>query len=1107
MTQKNYIIFLSIIKNTCFLIINTLFLQTVLNELTRKKRKLKKINKQNVKFMRKLTFLLACLLLVGVGLVNAQSKSISGKVISADDGQPIIGATVMVKGTTNGTITDADGNFRITLQGNAKNLVISYVGMKTVEVEARNNLVVQLESDVRQIDEIVVTAIGIKRSSKSVGYATSTMNPEDALGKSQPDFLKSMQGKVAGVDIRSSQGTPGAATRINIRGNSSFFGNNEPLIIVDGVPMDNTQVSTTDQTSGGGAYANGFSSLDPNDMASMTILKGSAAAALYGSRASNGVIIVKTKSGTVNNVKKKLEVTLSSSWSMENVANLPDYQNSYGAGANFAYSNSNGSLGPKFGSAGNDSIAVQNPDWTKYYPTLFPSSKKVAYKAYPNNVRDLLQTGLVAENALNFSGGNGKTAFNATLSNLNHKGYVPNSQYVRSSMSLGGSSNLANGLNIHGSMSYTNTNQLGSEFGENQVLGASSSFARTLFLARNWDLAGLPYETPTGLPISTSNSQYDNPLWDFQHNTVTTNVDRIMANFGVDYQILPWLDATYTLGTNVYNLSRKEIIDLGSRAAGGTGQLKTDQYRNSELESTFLLTAQKDFLDELFSVKVVLGHNLNDRNTSRMAMQGSEFSVPGIYNLGNTKTQTVLTDAVSEKRLIGVFGDVTFGYKNYAFIDITGRNDWSSTLPVANRSYFYPGITGSLIFSDAFDIKNDFFSYGKIRAGWAKVGRDADPYSLKDIYTLNLPFNNTIATAGIYSVSNNANLQPEFTQELELGTQLEFFKRRLAIDFTWYNKISTNQIAPVSIPQSTGYNATYMNFGKIQNTGIEIDVTAKIVETKDFNWNLHYTFTKNKNTVLELMPGVDRILLSGVLSGTVSPYLEKGMPFGYLRGTVNYRDANGNLLIDPSTGLLIKDPNEKMIGDPNPDFKMGLGTSFTYKNFFLTAQFDWTQGGDIYSTTISTLLGRGVTKDTEDREHTWVIPGYYGDANTGKPLLDGSGKEIPNTVQATTNDLYFGNSFAINSQTELNVYYATVYHLRELTFGYNLPKKLLNKTPFGSAMISFSGYNLWYWAPNVPKYTNFDPEVNSYGTSSVQGIELSAAPTTKRFGVNVKLTF
>jgi len=1055
--------------------------------------------------MRKLTFLLTCLFLVGVGLVNAQSKSISGKVLSAEDGQPIIGATIKVKGTSVGTITNVGGEFKISLQGDAKNLIVSYVGMTTAEVQAVNGMTVSLQPDAKMIDEVVVTAVGIKRSSKSLGYAASTMAPEDGLMKSQPDFLKSMQGKVAGVDIRSSQGTPGAATRINIRGNSSFFGNNEPLIIVDGVPLSNTQVTTTSQTNGGGAYSNGFSSIDPNDIASMTVLKGSAAAAVYGSRASNGVILIKTKSGNVSDTKKKMQVALSSSWSTESIANLPDYQNTYGAGANFSYSNSNGSWGPKFGSVGNDSIPVQNASWTKYYPGLFPSSKNIPYTAKPNNVKDLFQKGLVAENSINIAGGNGKSAFNATLSNLSQKGYVPNSKYDRSSISVGGFSELSNGLTIRGSLSFTNTNQLGSIFGENQVSGASSSFARTLFLARNWDLANLPYETPSGLPISTNNSQYDNPLWAWQHNTSASKVDRTMANFGAEYKIANWLTASYQLGANVYSLNRKEIVDLGSRAAGGTGEIKTDQYRNSEFESNFLLTAQKDFLDELLSVKLVLGHNLNDRNTARTALKGSEISVPGIYTLSNTKTPSVLLDETTKRRLMGVFADLTLGYKNYAFLNLTGRNDWSSTLPINSRSYFYPAISGSLIFSDAFNIKSDLFSYGKIRAGWAKVGRDADPYSLISTYNLLDPFNGQ-PRVGISNRTIDANLQPEFTQELELGTQLEFLKRRLAVDLTWYNKISSNQLAPLTIPATSGYTEYYRNFGKIQNKGIELDVNAKIVETKDFNWNLHFTFTKNKNTVLELIDGVDRIQLAGVLS-EMSPYLEKGMPFGYLRGTVNYRDENGNLLIDPQTGLLIKDPTQKMVGDPNPDYKMGLGTTFTYKNFFLTAQFDMTKGGDIYSVTLNTLLGRGVTKDTEDREHTWVIPGYYGDPNTGKAILDGSGNKIANTVQVTTNDLYFGNSFAINSQTEFSIYDATVYRFRELTFGYDFAKKILSKTPFGSATLSFSAYNLWFLAPNVPKHSNFDPEVNSFGSSSTQGIELSAAPTTKRFGVNLKLTF
>lgn len=1058
--------------------------------------------------MRKLTLLFACLLVASVGLVHAQSKSISGSIISAEDGQPVIGATVMVKGTTTGTISDADGKFKINLQGNEKTLVISFVGMKTLIIEAKNNMQIKLESGVRQMEEVVVTAVGIKRSQKSLGYAASTMAPEDALNKSQPDFLKSMQGNVAGVDIRSSQGTPGAATRINIRGNSSFFGDNEPLIIVDGVPLNNEQVETTSQTNGGGAYSSGFSSIDPNDISSMTVLKGSAAASLYGSRASNGVIIIKTKSGNVSDAKKKMEITLNTSWSTENVSNLPDYQNLYGAGANSVYSNSNGSWGPKFGSPGNDSIPVQNTDWTKYYPGLFPSSKNIPYVAHPNNVKDLFKTGLVAENSINLAGGNGKAAFNATLSNLDQKGYIPNSTYGRSSISVGGFSELSNGFTIRGSVSFTNTKQLGSEFGENQNTGSASSFARTLFLARNWNLAAIPYQTPTGLPISTNNSQYDNPLWDFYHNTVSTNVDRTMGNFGTEYKIFNWLTASYQLGINIYDLSRKEIIDIGSRAAGGLGDILTDQYRTSEFESNFLLTAQKDLFDEDFSVKLILGHNLNDRNSTRRSADGAAISVPGIYSLTNTKTQTILLDEITQRRLVGVFGDLTLGYKNYLFLNVSGRNDWSSTLPLISRSYFYPAVSGSFIFTDALDIKNEIFNYGKLRAGWAKVGRDTDPYSLVDTYGLLTTFNGQ-ARAGVSSTAYNPNLTPEFTQEVELGTELDFFTRRLNFDLTWYNKTSTNQIAAITLPPSSGYSKYVTNFGKIQNKGIELDVVGKVIESKDFKWDLHFTFTKNKSTVLELTPGVDRIPLRVLLQGStnISPYLEAGLPYGYLRGNKAYRDTNGNLLIDPQTGFLLPfDPNQTMIGDPNPDYRMGLGTTLTYKNFFLTGHFDFTHGGDIYSVTLNTLLGRGVTKDTQDREHTWIISGVYGDPNTGKPILDSSGKEVVNTIPITTNDLYFGNSFGINSAPEFAIYDATVLRFREFTLGYNFGKKLLSNTPFGSATLSFSAFNIWFFAPHVPKYTNFDPEVNSYGTT-VQGIELSAAPTTRRLGLNLKLTF
>lgn len=458
---------------------------------------------------------------------------------------------------------------------------------------------------------------------------------------------------------------------------------------------------------------------------------------------------------------------------------------------------------------------------------------------------------------------------------------------------------------------------------------------------------------------------------------------------------------------------------------------------------------------------------------------------------------------------MGVFADATLGYKNFAFLTATVRNDWSSTLPEENRSYLYPSVSGSFVFTDAFELKSNVLDFGKIRAGWAKVGRDAAPYQLRDVYTLNPNFRGQ-PTASLPRVFNNPNLKPEFTKELELGTQLSFFKRRAELDFTWYDRTSTNQIATIAMPLSSGYEFRVENFGGINNKGIEIDLLVRPIRNENFNWDIRGIFTRNRNTVTELTSGVDRIQLAGVLTG-IGPYLEPGMPFGYLRGTVSARDDEGNLLIDPATGWIIEASEEKMVGDPNPDFKLGINNSISYKGLFLSALWDMTKGGDLYSVTVSSLLGRGVTKDTKDREAAWVIPGVYGDANTQQPILDG-GKKIPNTTAITTNDLYFSSgggagSFAINSSTEWNVYDATVYRLREITLGYELPKSLFTKIPISGITVSLTGRNLWHLAPNMPRYTNFDPEVNSFGSTSTQGIELSAAPTTRRYGFNLNVSF
>jgi TonB-linked SusC/RagA family outer membrane protein len=1045
--------------------------------------------------------LLLALLVLPALMMLAQNRTVTGKVTNGE-GKPVPFASVSVKGTTTAVSADENGNFSIQAAPNAV-LIFSAASFRSTEVNIGNQTTLNTSLSAEGVlSEVVVTALGIRRNDKGLGYSVAKVDPGALIQKSEPDVLKSLQGKVAGVDIRSSQGTPGAATRIQIRGNNSFFGNNQPLIVVDGIPYSNDQVTTTSQVSNGGGYSSGIANLDPNDIASMSVLKGSSAAALYGSRASNGVLVITTKSGSARKVKGT-EISLKSSVSIENIANYPDYQNEFGAGSQLAYSNSNGSWGPSFVSK--DSIPAW-PTLQAAYPELFPSAN-IAYRAYPDNVKSLFRTGVIYENSVAVTGGNEKSSVGLTVSNLDHKGYVNNSSFKRTNIGLGASTRLDIGINVSGNFSYANSVQKGGFYGENQVSGTASLFARSLFIARNWDMT--LFEDKNGLPLQPNVTGYDHPTWSAKYNTITTNEERIVAGGHFDFNINKWIRVDYNLGSNVASFKRREITEIGSRAASGLGRLVLDDYRKQEIESNLLVTFTPKINNDI-TLRTVIGHNINQRTITNATQTGNQFITKGIYTLLNTSQQLFINDFYSRQRLIGAFADVSLGYKNFAFLNATVRNDWSSTLPKENRSYLYPSVSGSFVFTDAFGIQSNILDFGKIRAGWAKVGRDATPYSLDDIYVINPNFLG-VSSATLPNSANSADLVPEFTKELELGTQLSFFKKRAELDVTWYDRKSTNLIAIITTPPSSGYTSKVTNFGGISNKGVEIDLVVRPIRTKNFNWDVHGIFTKNKNTVTELTGGVDRIPLAPVITG-INPYLEAGLPFGYLRGTKSARDADGNLLIDPTTGWIITLDDEQMVGDPNPDFKLGVTNNFSYKGISLSILWDMTKGGDMYSVTVNSLLGRGVTKDTRDRETSWVIPGVYGDPNDpGQPLLVG-GKTVPNHTVITTNDLYFSaggpsGSFGINSATEWQVYDATVYRLREVTLAYDIPKSVFKKLPVRGIAVSVSGRNLWHLAPNMPRYTNFDPEVNSFGSTPVQGIELSAAPTTRRFGFNINVTF
>ncbi len=1063
-----------------------------------------------------------CMVLMASSLLA--QRDVTGKVVDFD-GQPLIGANVIVKGTSVGTATDLDGSYQLSVPDGAEVLVFSYTGYSSQEVTlGTSNIVDVTLTEGLTLSEAVVTALGIEKSNRSVGYAVEEVKGDKVQQKAEPDVLRSLQGKVPGVQISGSSGAPGSSTRITIRGASSFLGSNDPLFIVDGIPFNNTQYNSTNQLTSGPAYSSPMANIDPNNIANISVLKGAAAAALYGSRASNGVIVITTKTGNTKAAARGTEVTLSSSYSIEQITGLPDYQNTYGNGADFLYSNANGSWGPAFSSL--DSF----PTWPNYRAAFPDLPAWSPYVAQPNNVENLFQDGHVVENSVSITSGGENSSIAATFSHLDQKGYIPFSGFDRTSLSVGANTRLQNGLIVGGQVSYTRTNVEGPFFGESgaQALDAGSSFARTLWLGRTWN-TDLGFENPsTGGNVFYNTNAIDHPLWSWKHNGNDERTDRVGGSISLGYDITPFLNVTYKIGTNQYSTNRQLTWDIGSTAYSGQGAIVQDDVSFEEIESNLLITYD-DNISDAFSLRATVGHNLNQRTLDRQAVLGTQLVSPGIYDIDNTNTLVPNGGIFSKRRLVGAFYDVTIGFNDYLFLNTTGRNDWSSTLPADNRSFFYPSASISAVLTEALNINSRVLTNAKLRASWAKVGNDAPVYSLSNTFNVNLGANTNVigSTAeadfpfngqpGITqsNVAADPFLTPEFTTEIEVGGRLEFFYGRIDLDFSLYKRNSTDQIANISIPSATGFEQLTTNFGDLENQGVEIGLRLIPIKLRNsFTWDIYANFTKNDSEVVELLEGVERINIRNLFGGGIRPVLQVGQPYGALYGTVTARDEQGNLLIDPSSGALfpsLKDNGFGILGDPNPNFTLGLSNTFSFKGINLSVLMDYRDGGAFYSTTTERLLGRGVVADTEDREPSRIIPGFLGDPNTGEALLDESGNKIPNTIQITTNDLFFqpGNntSFFINGQDDASVFDGTVIRLREISLGYTFPQTLLDRTPFGAASLTFTGRNLWHFAPNIPHSLNLDPERNGFGNSNTQGIEYATAPQSKRYGVNLKLTF
>ncbi|NCI46543.1 SusC/RagA family TonB-linked outer membrane protein [Sediminibacterium soli] len=1075
------------------------------------------------KILSSLLLVMACFAIAG----KAQVTPVSGRVTD-DKGVPIPSASVIIKGKrATGVAADAEGRYRINAsKGDV--LVVSSVNFlpKEVAVGSNTTLNITLTMADAALNEVVVTAMGIKRSEKALGYAVSKVDPGALVQKSEPNILNNLAGKVPGVDIRSGQGAPGAASRIQIRGVSSFNGG-EPLIVVDGIPYSNNLVNTSNPFSGGGTYGSGLGNLDPNDIESINVLKGAAAASLYGSRAANGVLLITTKSGAPKKGTKSLNVTYRAGYSIEKISDIPSFQNQYGAGANFRTQSSNGSWGGRFGkgviydaaglvigtsASGIDSIPATT--WaTMYnsYPELFPNGR-MAYKAVPDNVSKLFNTGSLMEHSIGLNGGEGSSLFNVTLSRVDQKGYITNSSYTKNNVSVGGQTAIGN-LTIGANVSYARTKQIGGFIGQAQSF--LSQWGRTYTMARNWDIAGWPTENRAGQQIGFNDGQYTNPIWGAYHNVITSVDERTVANVRASYKFSNRLKLDFNAGVNSYSLYRDQIIDKSSLGSADNtlGTLTEVVNKTQELQGKIVAVYTNPRIANNISLDFNLGADVNERTGRAQQVYGVDFVIPGLFNLTNTRRQFFIDDSRSTRRLVGVFADATVGYKGFAFLNMTGRTDLTSTLPYKNARYFYPGISGSVVWSDAFKLKSNWLDYGKLRAGYARVGNDAAPHNGEPIFNLNAAgfLGQPLATRG--GSSYDPELTPEFTTELEIGSDMRFFKQRLGLEVTWYDKRSTDLIYAISLPTTTGYSSFFTNLGEIRNTGWEAALDAKPVITRDFQWDVRAVFTRNRNTVEKLVKGLTRAQLGGF------NWIEAGYPYGYLRGSYSARSSDGQLLINAVSGMPYADPNNGMVGNPNADYKLGITNSFSYKGFQLSVLWDMTKGGNFYSETISSMLGRGVTKDTEDREKNRVITGIYGSPTpvTGAdglnhyvPLLSG-GKTIPNQTKVTTNDLYFtagtGASFATNGAFEYAVFDGTVYRLREVSLAYTLPVTLVKKIGLSAVTVSLTGRNLWYLAPNVPKYTNFDPDINSVVGSGTQGVETGGAPSTKRYGINLNVTF
>ncbi len=1068
--------------------------------------------------MRKIAVLMVFLLAAGISSAYAQTRTVSGKVTSSQDGMGIPGVTVVVKGTTIGAITDLDGKYQINVRPEHRTLVFSYISMRTVEAALGNQTTINvvMEPDVFQIDEVVVTAIGVSRESKALGYAVQSVGSEAIVRSAATNPINALSGKVAGVQITNSSGAAGASSFMTIRGTASITGNNQPLFVIDGVPIDNSQLTSGNPDDGsnnllyGVALSNRVVDLNPEDIESVNILKGGAATALYGLRAANGAVVITTKKGSAIG-GKPTSVAFNSSVTFEQISQLPEMQHKYAQGVGTYSPTTTAVWGPALSDLRYDGTTT-NPD----YPlgSIVPAAGAPA-GAQPipdyDNIASFFQTGMSYNNSIALSGGNDNNTYYLSIANSTNKGVVPNNTFDRTNISLTSESKLSDKFKSETRLAYANSGGIRIQQGSN----TSGVMLALMRMPPNFDITGgvddpvndrASYMRLDGRQRNAYNTGgYDNPFWTVNMNQFKDIVNRLTGHTALSYVANEWLTVTYRIGTDWYSDRRKQFFARGSRTAPN-GRIYEQQFYVQDINSDLLFAINRR-INEDINFNALIGQNMFQTSFQNLFVQGDALTVPEFYHLSNAATY-ITRESKSKKRTAAIFADLGLSYKNMIYFNATGRNEWSTTLPEGNNSFFFPSFNGSFVFTELPALKdNSILPYGKLRASYAIIANDAFAYgtlssfgaaSYADGWTdgISFPFLGVPGFA-LSTTLPNSKLEPEFLKSFEVGVDLKFLKNRLGIDLTWYDNKNEKLILAVPIAKSSGYYAANLNAATMVNKGIELTLRGVPVQSKSLNWNIDVNFTKNVNEVIELAEGVDNVFLAGFVGSQTRAVV--GQPYGSIFGNDWKRDANGNILIvdDPNAwnyGYPESAEDETNLGNVMPDWTMGINNNISWKGVSLSFLFDIKKGGKMWNGTKGAMYFFGTHKDTESRGDgaVYVIEGVK--MSNGQPNDIKVAKDI-NWYRNGEGSGFTGPAGQFVESTDW-------VRLRELTLSYQLSRSLLNKTFLNSAELFVTGRNLWLSTP----YTGVDPETSLIGAGNGQGLDYFNMPGVKSYTIGLRLT-